>query len=67
MLKAPARVGPGASIRPAVITSSCHTPVVKRTPASSIEPKPLKKTSEPTTASENDRTRSIAGSSSGLG
>ena len=46
---------------------TCQTPVVNSTPASSIEPKPVKNTIEPTTAMAKERSRSISGSISGLG
>ena len=65
MLNAVAIAGPGNSIRPAVSTDSCQTPVRNSTPASSIAPNPAKNSTEPPTASPKLRTRSIAGSTIG--
>ena len=65
MLNVAAIAGPGASIRPAVSTSSPQTPVVNSTPESSIAAKPTKKMSEAATAMLNPRMRTIAGSMTG--
>ena len=64
---AAAVAGPGNSISPAVSTSSCQTPVRKSTPPSSIAPKPAKKKTDAPTASAKRGTRSIAGSTTGVG
>ena len=59
--------GPGAIMNPARSTGSCQTPVRKRTPPSTMAPKPAKKTSELTSASATARWRMTAGSMIGLG
>ena len=54
-------------MRPARRTGSCQTPVRKRTPPSTMAPKPAKKTSELASASATARWRITAGSMIGLG
>ena len=54
-------------MKPARSTGSCQTPVRKRTPPSTMAPKPAKKTSELASASATARWRITAGSMIGLG
>ena len=63
----PASRGPGAIMKPARRTDSCHTPVRNSTPPSTSAPKPPKKTSELTSARATARCRMTAGSRIGLG
>ena len=63
----PASSGPGAIMKPARRTDSCHTPVRRRTPPSTRAPNPLKKASELTSARATARWRITAGSRIGLG